>query len=88
MGWSVCNRNSSTYTKTVWKSTKEQTTFSGRLIGGVLNTLQLLHGTPFDNVRQFIEGYTKDTGVVWYFESVNMSAAEIYRAFLNWKTQR
>ncbi len=39
MGWLVCNRNSSTYTKTVWKSTKEQTTFSGRLIGGVLNTL-------------------------------------------------
>ncbi|ANC77429.1 microcin immunity protein [Fictibacillus phosphorivorans] len=72
-------------TKTEWKSTVKRVSFSGRLIGGILNTLQLLHGTPFDNVESYIENCTIDVGTVWYFESVDMSAAEIYRALWQMK---
>lgn len=72
-------------TQTEWKSIGEKTSFSGRLIGGVLNTLQSLHGTPFDNVNRYLDNYTSDVGTVWYFESVDMSSAEIYRALWQMK---
>lgn len=54
-------------------------------MGGVVNTLQILIGTPYDNVKKFISEYTKEKGVVWYLETVGMSAAEIYRALWQMK---
>lgn len=73
--------------KTEWKnlSGDKEVEFSGRLLGGVVNTLQILIGTPFDNVNEFISNYTKDLGVVWYLETVGMTAAEIYRALWQMK---
>lgn len=73
--------------KTEWKSLSGNTEveFSGRLLGGVVNTLQVLIGTPFDNVNEFISKYTKDQGMVWYLETVGLSAAEIYRTLWQMK---
>ncbi len=53
---------------------------TGRLIGGCLNTLQILIGTPFDNTQSFIDEYCSEEGTIWYLESVGMDAAKIYRA--------
>ncbi|AJI26356.1 LD-carboxypeptidase (plasmid) [Bacillus cereus] len=73
--------------KTEWKNLQgeDQIEFSGRLLGGVINTLQILIGTPFDKVKEFISEYTQKEGVVWYLETVGMSAAEIYRALWQMK---
>src|SRR5699024_12330643 len=73
--------------KTEWKSLsgEKEVEFSGRVLGGVVNTLQVLIGTPFDNVNDFISKYTKDQGVVWYLETVGLSAAEIYRTLWQMK---
>ncbi|MBM7601065.1 muramoyltetrapeptide carboxypeptidase LdcA involved in peptidoglycan recycling [Virgibacillus halotolerans] len=73
--------------KTEWKSLSKnkEVAFSGRLLGGVVNTLQILIGTPFDKVDEFISKYTKEEGVVWYLETVGMTAAEIYRALWQMK---
>lgn len=72
-------------TKTEWKSINTHEHFSGRLLGGVINTIQNLHGTPFDQVEEYLDTYTKDQGTIWYLESVGMSAAEIYRALWQMK---
>lgn len=53
--------------------------FTGRLLGGCMDTLSILIGTPFAPVNEFVEKYFDDSGVIWYLESAEMSAADIYR---------
>lgn len=74
--------------QTEWKTlnNEDEVTFSGRLIGGCVSTLQVLVGTPFDNVNNFLNQYCHDEGVIWYLETVGMDAAKIYRAL--WQMQQ
>ncbi|WP_256760445.1 S66 peptidase family protein [Cohnella sp. WQ 127256] len=53
--------------------------FSGRLIGGCMDTISILIGTEFAPVEQFSEDYCQDSGMIWYLESCEMNAADIYR---------
>lgn len=57
---------------------EDECNFKGRLIGGGLDTLRSLIGTPFAPVREFINKYYED-GFIWYFESCSMNAGEIYK---------
>lgn len=69
-------------TQTKWQVLKKETSslnFSGRFLGGCIDTISTLIGTPFDNVNQFISDYCKDSGVIWYLESSNMDAVDLYR---------
>jgi muramoyltetrapeptide carboxypeptidase len=67
--------------KTEWKSLSgNKELFSGRLLGGCLDTIRHLVGTPYGNVPQFLNTYMKEDGVIWYLESCQMSAADIYRS--------
>lgn len=64
----------------VWKihggATSAQ--IQGRLIGGCLDVLCKLLGTPYAPVQDFIKRYRND-GILWYFETVEMNAADIHR---------
>ncbi|MDQ0271425.1 S66 family peptidase [Cytobacillus purgationiresistens] len=73
--------------KTVWKnlSGRNEERFSGRLVGGIMNTLQVIIGTPFDHVEEYIASYTINEGTIWFLESVEMSSAEIYRSLWQMK---
>lgn len=53
--------------------------FSGRLIGGCLDTLSNLLGTRYAPVERFIQSFCADAGVLWYLESCEMNAADMYR---------
>ena len=53
--------------------------FSGRLLGGCLDCLQLLCGTRFDRVREFAKRYEND-GIVWFIESCDLSSVGVRRA--------
>lgn len=53
--------------------------FSGRLIGGCLNTVSTLVGTPFAPFEEFSKKFCSTEGVIWYFESFKRDAANIYR---------
>lgn len=44
----------------------------GRLLGGCLDVLADLVGTPYEDVRGFAERYKKD-GILWYLESFALS---------------
>lgn len=57
----------------------ETVEFSGRLLGGCLDCLSCLVGTPFDRVNQFNARYADD-GVIWYLEACDLNVMSIRRA--------
>lgn len=66
--------------ESLWKSLDKKSSheFSGRMIGGCMDTIHGLIGTPWAPVEAFLEKYKSD-GFIWTLESCEMSAAEIYR---------
>lgn len=57
---------------------------SGRCIGGCLDVLKDMIGTPFEDVSGFVERY-KDDGIIWYFDIYAMNAENTYRTLLQMK---
>lgn len=53
-----------------------KTEFSGRLLGGCLDVLLVLHGTEYDGTEEFINKY-KDDGIIWYLESFDTSCENL-----------
>ena len=71
--------------KVEWKcinSSEKQVTFSGRLLGGCLDVLLNLAGTPYDGTLDFIEKYKKD-GIIWYLESFDLHFEQLMEGL--WK---
>lgn len=64
-----------------WKSLRnnEHEKFSGRLIGGCLDTLVHLVGTPFGDLPRFVSEFSAD-GVVLYLENCEFSPSHLARA--------
>ena len=68
-----------------WKTiNKKPCEFSGRLIGGCLDVLESVFGTPYANIKKFTENNKKD-GIVWFLESCEMNASSIYRTLWQMK---
>ena len=53
--------------------------FSGRLIGGCLDCLEILCGTRFDKAAEFGEKYAED-GIIWFLEACDLAPMGIRRA--------
>ena len=53
-------------------------TFSGRLIGGCMDCLVNLIGTPYEDTKGFMERYSSD-GVVWCLEACDLNVFDIRR---------
>jgi len=66
-----------------WIARKEEV-LEGRLIGGCVESLDKLIGTPFDHVDDFVERY-KDDGIIWYFDLFDMSSYNFYLTLLQFK---
>ena len=54
-------------------------TFEGRIVGGCLDCLVHLVGTPYDKVKEFNARY-KDNGIIWFLESCDLNVFDIRRA--------
>lgn len=68
--------------ETQWKRLDESTApveFAGRLIGGCLDTIARLAGTPYGDVPSFVKASQVD-GVLLYFENAEMKPCELVRA--------
>ena len=57
----------------------EDTSFSGRLVGGCLDILCMLCGTKYDQVKAFNERYADD-GIIWFLEACDLNVLSIRRA--------
>ena len=56
----------------------EQVHMEGRLLGGCLDCMQLLCGTPYDRVEEFCERYADD-GILWFIEACELAPMSIHR---------
>jgi muramoyltetrapeptide carboxypeptidase len=72
--------------KTEWKSLRNlhEAEFSGRLIGGCLDTLRNLVGTPYGNLSKFATRFRKD-GLILYLENSGSTPSEVCRSLWNMK---
>ncbi len=52
---------------------------SGRLLGGCMDCLVNLVGTPFDRTAEFADRY-KDDGIIWFLESCDLPVMSMRRA--------
>ncbi|TCP59654.1 muramoyltetrapeptide carboxypeptidase LdcA involved in peptidoglycan recycling [Tumebacillus sp. BK434] len=77
--------------ETAWKllgreqQTQAEVEFSGRLLGGCWEILRSLVGTRYAPVQQFVRDYCREEGVIWYLESSEINAAEMYRSLWQMK---
>lgn len=77
--------NSFTYDKPVkWQYFPSSIHIKGRCIGGCIDDLKNIIGTPYDATNEFITRY-KDEGIIWYFDNYSLSTAELYLALLQFK---
>lgn len=71
--------------KVVWKNLfSEEIQLEGRIIGGCLDLLTELAGTPYDSVSSFQERYKED-GIIWFFDNCELSNEDLIRTF--WKLE-
>lgn len=65
-----------------WKSFDKKVDITGRLIGGCIDILTELVGTPYDYTKSFIERY-KNEGIIWYFDNCELTCEDLTRTL--WK---
>jgi len=70
-------------TPTIWKTLDgKPLELEGRLLGGCIDTLQNLVGTPYADIKAFQEKYINNEKILWYFEICEMTATDFYRSLL------
>ena len=57
--------------------------FNGRLIGGCMDVIKVLLGTPMDNTRAFCKSFNE--GMIWYLENCEMSVTDLKRTLWQMK---
>ena len=70
--------------KVYWETLNGDVDITGRIIGGCLDCLKDLLGTPYDYTQEFIEKYKED-GIIWYFDIFDLSAEVFYRTLFQMK---
>ena len=55
----------------------------GRLLGGCMDVLKTIIGTPYDNTKKYCEQY--EEGILWYLENCEMNVCDLYRTLWQMK---
>ncbi|MBE5948508.1 MAG: LD-carboxypeptidase [Lachnospiraceae bacterium] len=68
-----------------WKNLNgEEVSVKGRLLGGCLECLADIIGTPYDGTKKFLEKYKSD-GVLWYFDIFGLRSEQVYNTLWHMK---
>nr|WP_106782321.1 S66 peptidase family protein [Lysinibacillus timonensis] len=71
---------------TRWKTISNNPMFvKGRLLGGCIDVIKHLIGTPYGNVQEFHEKFIHNQPVIWYLENCDMNVAELRRSLVQMK---
>lgn len=71
---------------TVWKAAgKQDVKVNGRLLGGCIDVIRHLIGTPYGNVADFREKHLKNEPTLWYFENCELNTADLRRSLVQMK---
>jgi len=69
--------------KTKWETVSNSPVeMNGRLLGGCIDTIHHLIGTPYGNVKELQKTYFRNEPILWYFENCEMSATDFHRTLL------
>jgi muramoyltetrapeptide carboxypeptidase len=72
--------------QTYWKTiSNNPVKLHGRLLGGCLDVIRHLIGTPYGDVSKFRKQFVNDEPVLWYFENVEMNSTALRRTFVQMK---
>lgn len=72
--------------QTYWQSTvNERVKIQGRLLGGCIDTIRHLVGTPYGDVQNFKEKHIKGDSVIWYLENCELSTTDLRRSLVQMK---
>ncbi|WP_342527659.1 S66 peptidase family protein [Chryseomicrobium sp. FSL W7-1435] len=71
---------------TKWKTASgEGLSMEGRLLGGCIDIIRNVVGTPFANVPTFQKTFLHDEPILWYFENYAMKSTDMRRALVQMK---
>lgn len=71
---------------TAWKTVSgKREEAEGRLLGGCIDVISRLAGTPFGDVKKFQDTFIKGESILWYLENCQMSTVEMKRALVQMK---
>ncbi len=70
--------------KVYWETYGKKISETGRCIGGCIDVLKDVMGTPFHDIHAFNKNYADD-GIIWYFDVFSMSAESLYITLLQMK---
>ncbi|XXM71058.1 S66 family peptidase [Lysinibacillus sphaericus] len=72
--------------ETEWKTvSNKDENLKGRLLGGCIDIIHHLAGTPYGDVKTFQETFAGGEPFVWYFENCDLNMTALRRAFLHMK---
>lgn len=54
----------------------------GRLLGGCIDMIRHLVGTPYGEIASFQKNFLNDEPILWYFENCEMNATDFHRSIL------
>lgn len=71
---------------TEWKTIKNQPVkVQGRLLGGCIDVIRHIVGTPFGDMQNFREKYINDDPIVWYLENCELTTTDLRRSLIQMK---
>lgn len=71
---------------TTWKVVSDhKANIKGRLLGGCVDVIRHLVGTPFGKVQYFNEKYINDEPIIWFFENCDLTVVDLRRSILQMK---
>ncbi|MBD2863008.1 S66 family peptidase [Paenibacillus oceani] len=72
--------------RTYWKVTgRTEVHLRGRLLGGCIDVIRHLIGTPFGNLRHFQNHFINHEPILWYLENCELSATDLRRSLVQMK---
>jgi muramoyltetrapeptide carboxypeptidase len=72
--------------ETKWKSVSgENVKAEGRFLGGCIDIIRHLIGTPFGDLQSFRNRHIKDEPVIWYLENCELKTTDLRRSLVQMK---
>lgn len=72
--------------KTHWKSiTNDKIAVEGRLLGGCIDVIRHLIGTPYGDIKGFSRRYINDEPILWFFENTDLDTSDLGRTLVQMK---
>jgi len=68
---------------TEWKTISgKDVEIEGRLLGGCIDVIRHLVGTPYGDVAKFLEQFSKGESIIWHFENYDLNNADLRRSLV------